>query len=280
MPGFKDFNAGDILTADQVDDFLMRQTVMVFDDASARDTALASVLREGMMCYLKSDDTLLQYTGSQWEQAGAPTWLTQYPSGTPETASTLSGQVLMTTGGTATPIWQAHPSHNYIINGAFDVWQRGTSFTSIPSATYFADRMFQSLTINWDIERSTDAPTGFRFSAKIESTGGSTIRVRQPLESAEVIPLRGKTMTFSSYVKKAGSFSGNNLNYSIRYSTSTDAAASQTTNVNVTSFPITSDWARNVVSFTVPADAAGLELGWVTSGQPSGAIIYTSGAFN
>ena len=29
---------------------------------------------------------------------------------------------------------------NYIINGGFDVWQRGTSFSSLPSNTYFADR--------------------------------------------------------------------------------------------------------------------------------------------
>lgn len=65
MP-FLDFTAGQVLTADQVDNFLMRQSVMVFDDAAARDTALASVLIEGMVVYLKSDNSVLKYDGSNW----------------------------------------------------------------------------------------------------------------------------------------------------------------------------------------------------------------------
>jgi hypothetical protein len=146
MAGFKDFVAGEILTAADVDSFLMQQTVMVFDDESARDTALASVLREGMIVYLKSTDELLQYTGSAWELVSTPDWLTNYPEETEVLAATSSGQVLMTTGGTATPVWQHYPSHNYIINGAFDVWQRGDGPFNIAGANanarYTADRWF------------------------------------------------------------------------------------------------------------------------------------------
>jgi len=65
MP-FLDFTAGQVLTADQVDNFLMRQSVMVFDDATARDDALTSVLAEGMVVYLKSDNSVLKYDGSNW----------------------------------------------------------------------------------------------------------------------------------------------------------------------------------------------------------------------
>jgi len=65
MP-FLDFTAGQVLTADQVDTYLMRQTVMVFDDASARDTALSGVLAEGMMAYLKDTNEVLKYDGSSW----------------------------------------------------------------------------------------------------------------------------------------------------------------------------------------------------------------------
>ena len=59
--GFKDFAAGDVLTAADVDGYLMRQTVMTFADASARDTALSGVLDEGMVAYLE-DVTLLPST--------------------------------------------------------------------------------------------------------------------------------------------------------------------------------------------------------------------------
>lgn len=66
MP-FLDFTAGQVLTADQVDTFLMRQTVMVFDDAASRDTALTDVLSEGMLAYLKDSNDIFKYTGSGWE---------------------------------------------------------------------------------------------------------------------------------------------------------------------------------------------------------------------
>jgi len=64
--GYRDFTAGAVLTADQVDGYLMRQSVMTFADASARDTALSGVLDEGMHAYLEDTDLLTFYTGSAW----------------------------------------------------------------------------------------------------------------------------------------------------------------------------------------------------------------------
>ena len=68
--GFKDWTAGDVLTAADVDGYLMRQTVMTFADASARDTALSGVLDEGMVAYLEDDDVFTVYDGSSWFQYG------------------------------------------------------------------------------------------------------------------------------------------------------------------------------------------------------------------
>jgi len=65
--GFKDFAPGDILTAADVDGYLMRQTVMTFADASARDTALSGVLDEGMVAYLEDSDYFTVYDGSAWQ---------------------------------------------------------------------------------------------------------------------------------------------------------------------------------------------------------------------
>ena len=71
--GYKDFTTGEILTAANVDNYLMEQTVMVFADAAARTTALASVLAEGMISYLKDTNSTEYYSGSAWVAIGGST---------------------------------------------------------------------------------------------------------------------------------------------------------------------------------------------------------------
>jgi len=72
MSGYKDFVAGDPLTAAQVDGYLMRQSVMVFASATARNAALSGVLVEGMHAYCVdlgitgSPAGLTVYDGSAW----------------------------------------------------------------------------------------------------------------------------------------------------------------------------------------------------------------------
>lgn len=68
--GYKDWSAGDILTAADLEDYTVKQSVMVFADASARTTALTSVLREGMVSYLKDTDSTEVYDGSAWAALG------------------------------------------------------------------------------------------------------------------------------------------------------------------------------------------------------------------
>lgn len=64
--GYKLFNTGDVLTAQQVNEYLMQQTVMVFADAAARTTALSGVLAEGMLSYLQDTNATEVYNGSAW----------------------------------------------------------------------------------------------------------------------------------------------------------------------------------------------------------------------
>ena len=64
--GFKTFASGDVLTAADVNTYVMQQQVMVFADATARDAAITSPT-EGMHAYLKDDDKLHYYDGSSWE---------------------------------------------------------------------------------------------------------------------------------------------------------------------------------------------------------------------
>jgi hypothetical protein len=62
--GFKDFTTGEVLTAADVDGYLM-QGIWVFANATARDAAVTSP-QEGNSCYLKDTDVIQVYSGSSW----------------------------------------------------------------------------------------------------------------------------------------------------------------------------------------------------------------------
>lgn len=68
--GYKNFAAGAVLTEADVDDYLMRQTVMVFASAAARDAAVSGVVVEGMCAYLTDTNKLTTYDGSSWWTTG------------------------------------------------------------------------------------------------------------------------------------------------------------------------------------------------------------------
>ena len=62
--GFKDFTTGEVLTAGDVDGYLM-QGIWVFASAAARDAAVTSP-QEGNFAFLKDTNTTTYYTGSAW----------------------------------------------------------------------------------------------------------------------------------------------------------------------------------------------------------------------
>lgn len=64
--GYKLFSTGEVLTAANVNTYLMQQTVMVFASAAARTTALSGVLAEGMISYRTDSKVLEIYNGTSW----------------------------------------------------------------------------------------------------------------------------------------------------------------------------------------------------------------------
>ncbi len=62
--GFKDFQTGEVLTAADVDGYLM-QGIWVFASATARDAAV-TLPQEGNFAYLKDTNVTTYYTGSAW----------------------------------------------------------------------------------------------------------------------------------------------------------------------------------------------------------------------
>lgn len=114
---------------------------------------------------------------------------------------------------------------NVVINGGFDIWQRGTSFSSIGSNNYFADRWWYGNggTSNYSITRQVTGDISnlpsIQYCARISRAAGNTNLSQQYLgnvfETVNSIPLVGKTLTLSFYARvganwsaSAGSFSG------------------------------------------------------------------------
>lgn len=101
--GYKDFTAGAVLTAAQLNQYCNEQSVMVFATTAARDSALTSVLAEGMTCYVKDGGSgtpvMFIYDGSAWGQL--PVNL-KIQRGFESTNTDASGQIAITFGTAVT----------------------------------------------------------------------------------------------------------------------------------------------------------------------------------
>ena len=112
--GFKDFTTGEVLTAADVDGYLM-QGVWVFASATARDAAVTSP-QEGNFAYLKDTNVTTYYTGSAWANIDT-TGMTNPMTTTGDTIYSSSGstparlgigtagQVLQVNSGATAPEW-------------------------------------------------------------------------------------------------------------------------------------------------------------------------------
>jgi len=109
--GVRLFTAGSILTAQQVNEYLMDQTISRFSDSAARDSSFGGlgepVLSEGRLAYLDSDNKLYVYDGSNWVElalsiSGTSAQVIVYDSSGAPTARTLSGDVTINSTGVTT----------------------------------------------------------------------------------------------------------------------------------------------------------------------------------
>jgi len=113
--GFKDFVTGEVLTANDVDGYLM-QGVWVFADAAARTAAVTSP-QEGNMSYLKDTNSTEYYSGSAWVAIGGTSSplttkgdLYTYSTTNTRLGVGTNGQTLVADSTAATGIKWATPS--------------------------------------------------------------------------------------------------------------------------------------------------------------------------
>jgi len=141
--GFKDFVTGEVLTAADVDGYLM-QGIWVFDDAAARDAAVTSP-QEGNFAFLKDTNVTTFYDGAAWVNADT-TGMTNPMTTTADIIYSSSGstparlgigtagQVLQVNSGATAPEWATAASAGGMtllsttaLTGATDVVVTGIS---------------------------------------------------------------------------------------------------------------------------------------------------------
>ena len=181
--GYKLFNTGDVLTAAQVNEYLMQQTVMVFADASARTTALSGVLAEGMLSYLKSDDKTYAYNGTSWVQVGGSSPLTTkgdlytYSTADARLAVGANDTVLTADSSTATGLkWAAVSADSItLINETVASALSSLSFSSIPSTYQHLLLVYVGLATSdnsqFNIRFNNDSASNYEF---MSLTGSAT----------------------------------------------------------------------------------------------------------
>lgn len=142
--GFKDFVTGEVLTAADVDGYLM-QGVWVFASAAARDAAVTSP-QEGNFAYLKDTNVTTYYTGSAWanlDTTGMTNPMTTTGdiiySSSGSTPARLgigtAGQVLKVNSGATAPEWGAAspPANNFNVVTTNET-TTSTTYTALTTA--------------------------------------------------------------------------------------------------------------------------------------------------
>jgi hypothetical protein len=248
--GFKDFVTGEVLTANDVDGYLM-QGIWVFANAAARDAAVTSP-QEGNACYLKDTDAVMTYSGSAWVSASSPT------------------------------SYGLSAGKNAIINGAFDIWQRGTANVTT-LLVYTADRWQKGLNTHFGISRTTVSDTTnlptIQYAARMQRTNGSAVTsvmdLGYSMESADSTKFVGQTVNLSFYARKGANYSGAagaSFNFALYTGTGTDQSIMTSYTGGVaqinSSATLTTSMARYTASVTIPTTAT--EIGLYFNYTPTG----------
>jgi hypothetical protein len=152
---------------------------------------------------------------------------------------------------------------NVLINGGFDIWQRGTTFAQ---NLFNADRWYgttASGTATYARE-ATIKPVDTQYSLKLTQTGTSATFINQAVETLNAVGLAGQTVTYSY---EAASSSTINVTPYLYYSTSTDVGvtgswtlitATTTSSISVNG---TASFQKISATYSVPSTAKSIMVG-------------------
>ena len=127
--GFKDFTTGEVLTAADVDGYLM-QGIWVFASAAARDAAVTSP-QEGNFAFLKDTNTTTYYTGSAWTNLDT--------TGMVNPMTTTGDTIYSSSGSTPARLGIGSTGQVLTVAGGVPTWAAASSGAlSLISATTFS----------------------------------------------------------------------------------------------------------------------------------------------
>ena len=224
--GFKDFTTGEVLTAADVDGYLM-QGVWVFASAAARDAAVTSP-QEGNFAYLKDTNVTTYYTGSAWANLDT-TGMTNPMTTTGDVIYSSSGstparlgigtagQVLKVNSGATAPEWGAASSASGLTLISTTTIGSGVSSVNVTgafSATY--DNYLITLTdgvasASTDIKLTLGATsTGYYYfqlygnpsSTTVGASAGSNATSFRDAAAGSTVLLDGQIRVFSPFLTK------------------------------------------------------------------------------
>ena len=195
------------------------------------------------------------------------------------------GQILVADSSTSTGL-RYNPTSaagkNAIINGGMDIWQRGTTATTVSSYyNYGADR-WRIQSSNTTLTASQQSPGStlpqFRYCQRIARNAASTQTsaqyISQSLENATSIPFAGQNVTISFYARAGANYSStsNALTILLNAGTGTDenvmnGYTGSTTSISATA-TLTTSWQRFSYSGSVASTVT--ELGFLAYYTPTG----------
>jgi hypothetical protein len=173
------------------------------------------------------------------------------------------------------------PSQNYVINGAFDIWQRSVGPISAGNGSYAAaDRwyVYNNAVQTTTVARETGiVPSGFNTSIKITQTGTSTTPyIMQSIETLNAKYLAGKTVTLSAYVYGTVSTS---FGIGVR----ADPSVNRTPATGYSSSPVTGSstvgpvWTRITATGVIPANTNTIRIDVFANSPTLGQPFYLAG---
>ena len=155
-------------------------------------------------------------------------------------------------------------NRNLIINGNFDVWQRGTSFSN--SNEYTADRwVLQNSGASITVTREefalgqTDVPDNPKYYLRYAvTTGNDNARIAQRIEG--VSTFAGDTVTLTYWARHSSGTLPTGIRAKLRQEFGTGGTPSSTNYVDGSNITLTSSWQKFTQTFNVPS-VSGKTLG-------------------